>query len=189
MNAVSICAALFCRCSRETVAKRWQPPFRCHALTVATAANVAAIVRANVHRESRLHTDESRLYPTVGKEFAAHETVRHTAKEYARGDVTTNTVETCFSVFKRGMRGIYQRCKEKRLHRYLTEFDFSFNTLTASALPMGNVRCCPLRMLRASVSRTANLTELISGFRRSGFFAGGIKTIELRIGINAHLYT
>jgi transposase-like protein len=98
---------------------------------VADAVSVAKIVRDNVHRESRLHTDESRLYPVVGQEFAAHETVRHTANEYARGDITTNTVETYFSVFKRGMRGTYQHCKEKHLHRYLAEFDFRFNTRTA----------------------------------------------------------
>ena len=104
---------------------------------VADAASVAAIVRDNVHRESRLHTDESKLYPAVGKEFAAHETVRHTAKEYARGDVTTNTVETYFSVFKRGMRGTYQHCKEKHLHRYLAEFDFRFNTRTALGIDDG----------------------------------------------------
>jgi transposase-like protein len=71
---------------------------------VADAATVAQIVRENIARESRLHTDESKLYMKVGTEFAAHETVNHSAKEYARGDVTTNTVETYFSVFKRGMR-------------------------------------------------------------------------------------
>ena len=84
---------------------------------VADAASVAQIVRDNVHRESRLHTDESRLYPKVGAEFAAHETVNHSAKQYARGDVTTNTIESYFSVFKRGMRGTYQHCSEKHLHR------------------------------------------------------------------------
>jgi transposase-like protein len=88
---------------------------------------VVAIVRKNVARESRLHTDESRLYSSVGKEFAAHETVNHSAKEYARGDVTTNTVEGYFSIFKRGMRGVYQHCSEKHLHRYLAEFDFRYN--------------------------------------------------------------
>jgi transposase-like protein len=100
-------------------------------IPVADAANVAAIVRENVHRESRLHTDESRLYPVLGKDFAAHETVNHSRNEYARGDVTTNTVESYFSVFKRGMRGTYQNVKEKHLHRYLAEFDFRFNTRTA----------------------------------------------------------
>jgi transposase-like protein len=98
---------------------------------VADAVTVATIVRENVHRESRLHTDESRLYPAVGKEFAAHETVMHTAKEYVRGDVTTNTVENYFSVFKRGMRGVYQHCKEKHLHRYLAEYDFRYNNREA----------------------------------------------------------
>ena len=104
---------------------------------VADAANVAAIVRENVHRESRLQTDESRLYPVVGKEFSAHETVNHSINEYARGDVTTNTVETYFSVFKRGMRGTYQHCKEKHLHRYLAEFDFRFNNRTALGVSDG----------------------------------------------------
>jgi transposase-like protein len=88
---------------------------------------VVGIVCANIARETRLHTDESRLYTAVGKEFAAHETVKHSAYEYVRGDVTTNTVESYFSVFKRGMRGVYQHCGEKHLHRYLAEFDFRYN--------------------------------------------------------------
>jgi transposase-like protein len=100
---------------------------RSFAIPVATADFVVKIVRENIARETRLHTDESNLYHRVGKEFAAHETVKHSAKEYARGDVTTNTVESYFSVFKRGMRGVYQHCAEKHLHRYLAEFDFRYN--------------------------------------------------------------
>jgi transposase-like protein len=88
---------------------------------------VVDIVRRNINRESRLHTDESKLYKKIGKEFTAHETVNHARKEYARGDVTTNTVESYFSIFKRGMRGVYQHCSEKHLHRYLAEFDFRYN--------------------------------------------------------------
>jgi transposase-like protein len=90
----------------------------------APAETVAKIVRENVAKESRLHTDESHLYSKVGKEFAAHETVVHSKKEWARGDVTTNSIEGFYSVFKRGMRGIYQHCSEQHLHRYLAEFDF-----------------------------------------------------------------
>jgi ISXO2-like transposase domain len=92
---------------------------------------VADIVNANVHKESRLHTDESKLYNRVGVNFAAHEKVNHASKEYARGDVTTNTIESYFSVFKRGMRGTYQHCSEKHLHRYLAEFDFRHNNRIA----------------------------------------------------------
>src|SRR6185437_10193241 len=97
----------------------------------ATAIEVAKIVRENVSKESRLHTDESRVYTAVGREFAAHEAVNHGQKEYARGDVTTNTIEGYFSVFKRGMRGTYQHCDERHLHRYLAEFDFRFNNREA----------------------------------------------------------
>jgi transposase-like protein len=93
----------------------------------ADGETVTKIVRENIDRETRLHTDESNLYHRVGQEFAAHETITHSAKEYARGDVTTNSVEGYFSIFKRGMRGIYQHCSEKHLHRYLAEYDFRFN--------------------------------------------------------------
>lgn len=93
----------------------------------ANAESVREIVVTNIRRESRLHTDESRLYTVVGTEFARHDTVRHSAKEYARGDVHTNTIEGVFSIFKRGMKGIYQHCAEKHLHRYLAEFDFRYN--------------------------------------------------------------
>lgn len=78
-------------------------------------------------RESRLHTDESRLYHGADAHFASHETINHSAKEYARGDVTTNNVEGYFSIFKRGMKGVYQHCAEKHLHRYLSEYDFRYN--------------------------------------------------------------
>ena len=96
-------------------------------VAVADSATVANIVNENVLKETRLHTDESRLYTKIGAEFSAHETVNHSAKEYARGDVTTNTVEGFFSIFKRGMKGVYQHCDEKHLHRYLAEYDFRFN--------------------------------------------------------------
>jgi hypothetical protein len=88
---------------------------------------VQKIVTENVARESRLHTDESRLYTGADAFFASHETVKHSAKEYVRGDVHTNCAEGYFSIFKRGMKGIYQHCREKHLHRYLAEYDFRYN--------------------------------------------------------------
>jgi len=102
---------------------------------VADGETVTKIVRENIARETRLNTDESRLYTRVGKEFEAHETVTHSAREYVRYEgehtVHTNTVESYFSVFKRGMRGVYQHCSEKHLHRYLAEFDFRHNNRIA----------------------------------------------------------
>src|SRR5580704_1962866 len=95
---------------------------------IADGMTVNAIVRKNIARETRLLTDESKYYTNVGKEFSAHETVAHSRGEYVRGDVHTNTIEGFFSIFKRGMRGIYQHCAEKHLHRYLAEFDFRYNT-------------------------------------------------------------
>jgi transposase-like protein len=93
----------------------------------ADGKTVGDIIRDHVAKESRLHTDESKLYPAIGKEFAAHETVQHRAKEYVRGDVHTNSAEGYFGLFKRGFNGIYQHCREKHLHRYLSEYDFRYN--------------------------------------------------------------
>ena len=90
----------------------------------ATKKTVAKLLEENVDRRSRLHTDESNLYPAIGKTFAAHETVAHKAGEYARGDVHNNTAEGFFGVFKKGMSGVYQHCAEKHLHRYVGEFAF-----------------------------------------------------------------
>ncbi len=81
----------------------------------------------NADRKSVLMTDESPLYKSVGKEFIRHFTVNHAKGEYAKGFVTTNTVEGYFSIFKRGMIGTYQHCGEQHLQRYLTEFDFRYS--------------------------------------------------------------
>ena len=88
---------------------------------------VAGIVRQNVARESKLVTDESRLHMEVGTEFAGHETVTHSAGEHVRGEAHTNTIEGYFSIFKRGMKGVYQHCKEKHLDRHLAEFEVRYN--------------------------------------------------------------
>jgi transposase-like protein len=96
-----------------------------------TTAEVGNIVAQNVARESALMTDESKLYIKVGRRFARHEVVLHRDDEYVRGDAYTNTVEGFFSIFKRGMKGVYQHCGEKHLHRYLAEFDFRYNNRIA----------------------------------------------------------
>ena len=72
-------------------------------------------------------TDEAGQYGSVGDKFIDHQTVDHGQEEYVRGDVHTNTVEGYFSIFKRGMKGIYQHCGKQHLHRYLAEFDFRYN--------------------------------------------------------------
>jgi transposase-like protein len=108
-----------------------------------TSAQVLPIIKANLQAETFVMTDEGSWYRSLGESFAYHEAVNHSEKEYVRRDfswhtgkltrikISTNTVEGYFSIFKRGMRGVYQHCKEKHLHRYLAEFDFRYNTRTA----------------------------------------------------------
>jgi transposase-like protein len=90
-------------------------------------AQIVPIMRKNIIRKSNLMTDEARHYQAVGKEYASHEAVEHSKEEWVRGNAHTNTVEGFYSIFKRGMKGIYQHCAEKHLHRYLCEFDFRYS--------------------------------------------------------------
>jgi transposase-like protein len=106
-------------------------------------SDIMPILRENVSREATIMTDEAKHYYTVPDEFAGHGTVTHSADEYVRHEawidkanklhiepIHSNTVENYYSIFKRGMKGVYQHCKEKHLHRYLAEFDFRYNTRT-----------------------------------------------------------
>jgi len=98
------------------------------------AATIMPIVKANVDREAILMTDESNVYRHAGKHFAAHGTTNHSQGQYVDYDmpaVHSNTVEGYFSIFKRGMKGVYQHCAERHLHRYLAEFEFRYNNREA----------------------------------------------------------
>jgi len=98
------------------------------------ASTLAPIVRANVAKEARLMSDEASYYTLVGREFASHSVVQHQINEYvSRIDrsIHTNTIEGFFSIFKRGMKGVYQHCGHNHLNRYLAEFDFRYNNRKA----------------------------------------------------------
>jgi len=94
-----------------------------------TAETVRPLIVTNVNRASALMTDESGVYYRLGKEFANHLSVNHSANEYARlgGFVHINVSENFFSILKRGIVGTYHNVSEAHLHRYLAEFDFRYN--------------------------------------------------------------
>ena len=107
---------------------------RAMVLNNVTANAVAKAVGANVAPDTRLLTDSARAYRRIGAQLADHQSVNHSIHEYVRKgepDVHTNTVEGTFSIFKRGMRGIYQHCAAKHLPRYLAEFDFRYSNRIA----------------------------------------------------------
>jgi transposase-like protein len=99
----------------------------------ARKSEILPIVRENLDRESHVMTDEAATYAQLGNEFAKHDAVDHSRGEYGYRDrntgtkINTNTVEGFYSIFKRGMKGVYQHCGEKHLHRYLAEFDFRYS--------------------------------------------------------------
>lgn len=91
------------------------------------ADTLKPILKEQIAADTTLYTDEAGQYKWAGKHFVDHDFVRHGIGEYVRGDVHTNTMENYFSIFKRGMKGIYQHCSKRHLRRYLAEFDFRYN--------------------------------------------------------------
>lgn len=99
-----------------------------------SAKDIGPILEVNIAREARLMTDEAALYKSLSYAFADHGVVNHSREEYVSlqdRTIHTNTIEGYFSIFKRGMRGVYQHCAHRHLHRYLAEFDFRYNNRVA----------------------------------------------------------
>jgi transposase-like protein len=115
------------------------------------AETLRPILTEQLKADSRLMTDDARHYRPLGKAFASHESVNHSIGEYVRGDVYTNTIENYFSIFKRGMKGIYQHCSTNHLKRYLAEYDFRYNHREGLGVD--------------DAARTASLLEGIKGKR------------------------
>ena len=92
-----------------------------------TAKTLKPIIAEAIAKDSHFRTDQAPVYTEIGTGFASHETVNHSIKEYVRGDAHTNTVEGYFSIFKRGIYGVYHHVSEQHLKRYLCEFDFRYN--------------------------------------------------------------
>lgn len=109
-------------------------PVRSMVMESVTRPDVERVIRQNVKRDSRLMTDTAAYYKRGNLGTDEHVMVNHYANEYVRGDASTNTLEGFFSVFKRGMKGVYQHCSERHLHRYLFEFDFRYNNRAACGI-------------------------------------------------------
>jgi len=91
------------------------------------AKTLRAVLEENVSKSARLMTDEHAGYKKVGREYAKHGVVSHSTGEYARGDTHSNTVESSFSLLKRGLIGTFHHVGEQHLQRYATEFDYRWN--------------------------------------------------------------
>ena len=94
------------------------------------AATLVPILRENIATETKVMTDEAGQYRYLNRDFP-HEFVSHGKGEYGRGPIHTNTIEGYFSIFKRGMKGVYQHCSKEHLHRYLAEYDFRYSNRSA----------------------------------------------------------
>jgi transposase-like protein len=90
------------------------------------AKTLRPIMTAQIDRATRLMTDDAGQYRHMHRDFE-HEAVNHTLLEYVRGDAHTNTIESYFSILKRGIHGVYHHVSPKHLKRYLAEFDFRYN--------------------------------------------------------------
>lgn len=132
-----------------------------------TRNTIWPVVRESVAKETRILTDEAQVYRGIGCHFGGHETVNHGQDEYVRltdREIHTNTVENYFSVFKRGMKGTYQHCSKKHLHRYLAEFDFRYNNRSANGIEDGERAAFALRGVtgkRLTYKRSGNKIAVV----------------------------
>lgn len=101
-----------------------------------TVANLRPILKEAIANDAVINTDEAVVYYMMRDEFAGHDAIQHKAKQYSKvvdeRKVTTNTVEGYFSILKRGVNGIYHHVGRQHLHRYLSEFDFRYNSRNAT---------------------------------------------------------
>ncbi len=92
-----------------------------------TGKNIKRIVRQYVEVGANVMTDEFPSYNSLNHDYK-HETVHHRSREYARGNVYTNTIEGFFGLLKRGLTGVYHSVSPKHVHRYCNEFSYRCNT-------------------------------------------------------------
>ncbi len=96
-----------------------------------TGKTVVEEIKKHVAPGTQVITDESKLYPAV-HETHTHATVNHSAKEYFRKEgerhIHSNTVESSFSLLKRGVIGTFHHISAKHLPKYIAEFDHRWNT-------------------------------------------------------------
>ena len=96
------------------------------------AKTIVPILKENIDKEARILTDDAGQYRFLKDDFADHQVVCHSKKEYVSpkdNTIHVNCSENFFSIFKRGMKGVYQHCAKHHLHRYLAEFDFRYSNL------------------------------------------------------------
>jgi transposase-like protein len=110
---------------------------------------LTAEIKASIAPGSTIYTDEHRGYAGLGKTYT-HETIIHSAGEYVRDEVSTNSIESVWAVLKRGLHGVYHHASDKHLHRYVNEFTFRLNE--------GNVK-------HHTTERLASLTDASFGKR------------------------
>lgn len=99
-----------------------------------TKKEITPILSENIAKEATIYTDEAKHYNDLAAMFADHDFVSHSKGEYGRGTVHTNTIEGYFSIFKRGMKGVYQHCAKRHLHRYMAEYDFRYTNRSAKGV-------------------------------------------------------
>jgi transposase-like protein len=120
--------------------------------------NLRGALVTNVHRESKLMTDDARTYWSIGREFASHDTTLHAAREFARpGGIHSNTAENFFSILKRGVVGTYHHWSPAHLHRYLAEFDFRYSTKNVTDAERTAIALCNARGKRLYYRQPSSL--------------------------------
>ena len=136
---------------------------RSHHVQSVTGKNIAAVLNKQLHDKATLYTDDDKAFraASIKPKHRPDAVVKHTTGEYVRGDVHTNTIESYFSILKRGINGVYHHVSEQHLKRYLAEFDFRYNERQALGINDGERAA---RVLKGAVGkRLEPVSEIWTG--------------------------
>jgi len=120
---------------------------RAKVVEIHTIQAIQGEIHNTVEVGSQLYTDDHSVFTDLDGLFFRHDTVNHAVGEYARGPVSTNSIESVWAVLKRGLHGVYHHASKKHLFRYVDEFTFRLNE--------GNVEHHSMERLASFVAATA----------------------------------
>jgi transposase-like protein len=127
-------------------------------IDAADVANIHTAIHTHIEAGSTLHTDEAKAYSGLVGRFFGHETINHSAGEYSRDGVTTNSIESVCALLKRGLHGVYHHASDKHIGRYVNEFAFRLNDCNVTRRTLARLDS----LINAAIGRLLTYAELIA---------------------------
>jgi hypothetical protein len=141
------------------------------------------LVERFVDQEAQLMTDQNWAYQQIGKDYAAHAWVNHSAKEFARGDVHNNTAESFNSLLERAKQGVFHYMSQKHLSRYLNEIGFRWAHRVPKKTVTKNRRSKIVMVAMPVTDMLSSLLTHATGNQLRRTSGGGVRVPDTKLSI------